>query len=217
MAPLYTLRMRSPLLHAGGKSMSLWLRSHQLLCWICWCKGVRACSQERQALQGTAAGRCSNSKLQWSLQQVQHIVPTGPPGTQRGAKRPVCHTGWGASSQKEKLTKYALLHHGTRTLQILKNKWEQDSDFSRASFQTSVLAGDSWKQLISCRSWCPSSGGSHGLVAVRDQGEDNSFRCFRDFDNRQQTASLTCGNRDAWIKQYSWGERNNSIAKYNFA
>lgn len=32
MAPLYTLRMRSPLLHAGGRSMSLWLRSHQLLC-----------------------------------------------------------------------------------------------------------------------------------------------------------------------------------------
>lgn len=143
MAPLYTLRMRSPLLHAAGKPMSLWLRSQLLLCWICWHKGVRACSQERQALQGTAAGNCSSFKLQWSLQQVQHAVPPGSPGAQVGAKRLICHTGLGASKQKEELTKYALLHHDTRTLQILKDKWEQEW------FLRSVVSGLSigWGQL----------------------------------------------------------------------
>lgn len=143
---------------------------------------------------GTAAGRGSScNEVTASSARCSPRFPrsTGAP------KRVLCHTGSGTSSQNKEKTKYALLHHDTRTLQILKNKREQDSGFPGALFQASVLAGGSWEELISCRSWCPSSGGSCGLVAVRDQGEDNSFRFFRDFDNRQQTASLACGNRDA--------------------
>lgn len=57
---------------------------------------------------GVSARRCSNSKLRWSLAQVQHVVPSDPLGhfwASMGAKRPVCCTGSEASSEKEELIK----------------------------------------------------------------------------------------------------------------
>lgn len=134
--------LSSPLLHAGGKSMSQWLRSHQLL--DCaesagtreWGHAPRKGRLCRELLQGGApTPSCSEASCKLST-----LFPQVP---QERVKRLICHTGWGASRQKEELTKYALLHHDTGTLRILKNKWEQD--WFLQSFTSGVSIG--WGQL----------------------------------------------------------------------
>lgn len=142
IAPLYTLRMRSPLLHAGGRSVSLWLRSHQLLC----CAESTGTREGMYPGKADSAGNCCREVLQ--LQAAMKLTassvcssPRSPRSTGGSQEAGLPHRI--RSKQPKSGAKNALLHHDTRTLQILRNKWEQDL------FLQSFISGVSisWGQL----------------------------------------------------------------------
>lgn len=86
--------------HAGGGAAGPCARAGSA--------GTRAPGWDGQVLPRDYCREVPNSKVQWSLEWVQHVVPPKPPGrfwAHMGAKRLVCCMGSEARSQEEEVIK----------------------------------------------------------------------------------------------------------------